>query len=178
MRPTKEDYDRYLWLVKRGRDLEWNEQLMSENRPFEVADPTMTFILLRASRDLLYMAEALNFDGAEISEWCTKLSDGIESLRNMSDELNGEITLSPGLGPFEVGLGLQVHRGTWSDGDVVSLHLPGIVRDDLSLRSESGTVYVGINSREHPVPFSRPAKASQVNAKLENEVLKLTFPSE
>ena len=82
MRPTKEDYDRYLWLVKRGRDLEWNEQFMSENRPFEVADPTMTFILLRASRDLLYMAEALNFDGTEISEWCTKLSDGIESLRN------------------------------------------------------------------------------------------------
>ena len=103
---------------------------------------------------------------------------GIDSLRKMSDELHGEILLSPGLGPFDVGLGLQVHRGTWSDGDVVSLHLPGIVRDDLSLRSESGTVYVGINSREHPVPFSRPAKASQVKAKLENEVLKLTFPSE
>ena len=82
MRPTKEDYDRYLWLVKRGRELEWDEQLMSKNRPFEVADPTMTFILLRACRDLLFMAEALNFDSAEISEWCTKLSDGIETLRN------------------------------------------------------------------------------------------------
>ena len=58
------------------------------------------------------------------------------------------------------------------------LHLPGIVREDLSLRSESGTVYVGINSREHPVPFDRPAKASQVNAKLENDILKLTFPEE
>jgi HSP20 family molecular chaperone IbpA len=73
---------------------------------------------------------------------------------------------------------LEVHRGTWSEGDDVLLHLPGIVRDDLSLRSESGTVYVGINSREHPVPFSRPAKASEVNAKLENDVLKLTFPPE
>ena len=86
--------------------------------------------------------------------------------------------IGDGLGPFEIGIGLDVHRGTWTDGDDVLLHLPGIVRDDLSLRSESGTVYVGINSREHPVKFSRPAKASQVNAKLEDEVLRLTFPSE
>ena len=97
-------------------------------------------------------------------------------MRQISNELHGEISLSEGLGPFDVGLGLEVHRGTWSDGDDVYLHLPGIVREDLSLRSESGVVYVGINSREHPVPFDRPAKASQVKAKLENEILKLTFP--
>ena len=82
------------------------------------------------------------------------------------------------MGPFSIGIGLEVHRGTWSEGDDVYLHLPGIVREDLSLRSESGTVYVGINSREHPVPFDRPAKASQVQAKLEDEILKLTFPPE
>ena len=103
---------------------------------------------------------------------------GLESLREMSNELHGSISVSDGLGPFTVGLGLDVHRGTWSDGDDVLLHLPGIVREDLSLRSEGGTVLVGINEREHPVPFSRPAKASEVNAKLENEVLRLTFPSE
>ena len=101
---------------------------------------------------------------------------GVESLRNISKELHGEIEISSGLGPFNIGLDLEVHRGTWLDGDEVYLHLPGIVREDLSLRSESGTVYVGINSREHPVPFDRPAKASQVEAKLENEILKLTFP--
>ncbi len=103
---------------------------------------------------------------------------GLESLREMSNELHGSISVGDGLGPFTVGLGLDVHRGTWSEGDDVLLHLPGIVRDDLSLRSEGGTVLVGINEREHPVPFSRPAKASEVNAKLENEVLRLTFPSE
>ena len=103
---------------------------------------------------------------------------GIESLRNISSELHGEIEVADGLGPFEIGLGLEVHRGTWSDGDDVYLHLPGIDRDDLSLRSESGTVLVGINSREHPVPFDRPAKASQVQAKLEDDVLRLTFPPE
>jgi len=99
-------------------------------------------------------------------------------LRNICAELHGEINISDGLGPFDIGLGLEVHRGTWSDGDNVLLHLPGIAREDLSLRSESGTVYVGINSREHPVPFDRPAKASQVNAKLEDDILRLTFPSE
>ena len=103
---------------------------------------------------------------------------GLESLREMSNELHGSISVGDGLGPFTVGLGLDVHRGTWSEGDDVLLHLPGIVREDLSLRSEGGTVLVGINEREHPVPFSRPAKASEVKAKLENEVLKLTFPSE
>ena len=103
---------------------------------------------------------------------------GIESLRSMSKELHGTIEIEPGLGPSEIGLGLEVHRGTWNNGDDVYLHLPGIVRDDLSLRSENGIVYVGINSREHPVKFSRPAKASQVNAKLDDEVLRLSFPPE
>ena len=103
---------------------------------------------------------------------------GIDSLREISNELHGAFEIDAGLGPFGIGIGLEVHRGTWSEGDDVYLHLPGIVREDLSLRSESGTVYVGINSREHPVPFERPAKASQVQAKLEDEVLKLTFPPE
>ena len=103
---------------------------------------------------------------------------GLDLLRSINSELHGEITISDGLGPFSIGLGLEVHRGTWSDGDDVMLHLPGIVREDLSLRSEAGVVYVGINSREHPVPFDRPAKASQVKAKLENDILKLTFPEE
>ena len=103
---------------------------------------------------------------------------GLESLRGMSSELHGSISIVDGLGPFAVGLGLEVHRGTWTEGDDVMLHLPGIVREDLSLRSEGGTVLVGINEREHPVPFSRPAKASEVKAKLENEVLRLSFPPE
>ena len=103
---------------------------------------------------------------------------GLDLLRDINSELHGQISISEGLGPFSIGLGLEVHRGTWTDGDDVFLHLPGIVREDLSLRSESGIVYVGINSREHPVPFDRPAKASQVKAKLENEILKLTFPEE
>lgn len=101
---------------------------------------------------------------------------GIESLRRISEEMHGKISMGEGLGPFQIGLGLEINRGTWVEGDDVYLHLPGIAREDLSLRSESGVVLVGINSREHQVPFNRPAKASDVVAKLENDVLRLTFP--
>ena len=103
---------------------------------------------------------------------------GLNLLRNMGSELHGDINIGNGLGPFAIGLGLEVNRGTWRDADDVYLHLPGIDREDLSLRSEAGTVFVGINEREHPVPFDRPAKASKVSAKLEEDVLKLTFPEE
>ena len=103
---------------------------------------------------------------------------GLNLLRNMGSELHGEINIGNGLGPFAIGLGLEVNRGTWRDADDVYLHLPGIDREDLSLRSEAGTVFVGINEREHPVPFDRPAKASKVSAKLEEDVLKLAFPEE
>ena len=103
---------------------------------------------------------------------------GLELLRAMGKELHGDIQIRDGLGPFQIGLGLEINRGTWSEEDDVYLHLPGIDRGDLSLRSESGTVYVGINDREHPVPFERPAKASKVAAKLDGDVLKLSFPPE
>lgn len=118
--------------------------------------------------------------GIHLHEVELKDSDihGLESLRSISKELHGAIEINDGLGPFPIGLGLEVHRGTWSNADDVMLHLPGIVREDLSLRSESGTILVGINGREHPVDFPRPAKASQVDAKLEDEVLRLTFPAE
>ena len=101
---------------------------------------------------------------------------GIDSLREIGSLMHGNIELEEGLGPFEIGLGLEASRGTWKDGDIVYLHLPGIDREDLSLRSEDGTLFVGVNEREHPVQFDRPAKASEVKAKLEEDILRLTFP--
>jgi HSP20 family molecular chaperone IbpA len=56
------------------------------------------------------------------------------------------------------------------------LHYPGIDRDDLSLRSEDGVLFVGLNGREREVVTSVPTKASQVKAKLEGDVLHLDVP--
>ena len=43
MRPTKADYDRYIWLVQRGRKLRWDDAALDQDPPFRVADPTMSF---------------------------------------------------------------------------------------------------------------------------------------
>ena len=82
MRPTNYDYDRYIWLVQRGARLQWNEAEMLKDTPFRVADPTMTFILLRACRDLAWLATELGQDTTEIATWIATLEAGADSLWN------------------------------------------------------------------------------------------------
>jgi len=96
MRPTKADYDRYIWLVNRGRDLGWDEEKMAKQRPFMVADPTLTFILLRANRDLARMAQDLGEDHAEIDTWSANLEAGAERLRNPETGIFEAINLRTG----------------------------------------------------------------------------------
>ena len=82
MRPTKFDYDRYVWLVQHGRRLNWDDARLAENPPFRVADPTMTFILMRAQRDLKAMGEAIGVLAPEIDGWIETLDAGSETLFN------------------------------------------------------------------------------------------------
>jgi len=82
MRPTKYDYDRYITLVNFGRENGWNEDAILKNGPFRVADPTMTFTLLRAHRDLKDMGDTLGFDTDEIAGWITALEVGAQTLWN------------------------------------------------------------------------------------------------
>jgi glycogen debranching enzyme len=96
MRPTKEDYDRYIWLVQRGRRMGWDEAKLAEDRPFRVADPTLTFILLRANRDLAVMAEALGEDRTEIDGWSAELEKGANRLRNADTGVFDAINLATG----------------------------------------------------------------------------------
>ncbi|MFK7894001.1 MAG: hypothetical protein AB8B63_24515 [Granulosicoccus sp.] len=82
MRPTKKDYDRYLWLVNQGRELAWDDASLLEQNPFRVADPSMTFTLLRAMRDLFYLGVKLGRETASIERWITELENGAETLWN------------------------------------------------------------------------------------------------
>lgn len=82
MRPTKYDYDRYIWLVQLGRRLHWSESRLAEANPFRVADPTMTFVLLRANRDLAELGRALGEDTGEIEGWISALEGGVDRLWN------------------------------------------------------------------------------------------------
>lgn len=82
MRPTKYDYDRYIWLVQMGNRLKWDQAALLEKNPFRIADPTMTFLLLRAHRDLMRTGEELGLDTSGMAEEIALLEQGAASLWN------------------------------------------------------------------------------------------------
>jgi hypothetical protein len=82
MRPTKLEYDRYLALVQWGRATGWNHAEISRTNPFQVADVGMSMILLRANRDLLWLAEQLGRgdEAAELRAIVATAEKGIDWL--------------------------------------------------------------------------------------------------
>jgi hypothetical protein len=97
MRPTKYDYDRYIWLVQAGRRHGWDEAAMLKETAFRVADPSMTFTLLRAQRDLAALGELLGQDTTAINKDIDILERGAGTLWNEQlgcfdsrDALHGE----------------------------------------------------------------------------------------
>ncbi len=96
MRPTKEEYDRYVWLVQQGRGHGWNDAEMAPVLPLRVADPTMTFILLRANRDLTALGLELGEDISELQAWTEELRTGAARLRNPETGIFDAINLATG----------------------------------------------------------------------------------
>lgn len=82
MRPTKYDYDRYIWLVQHGRGHKWDDAKLLKQAVFRVADPTMTFTLLRAQRDLAELGRMIGRDVSEIEADIKVLEAGAETLWN------------------------------------------------------------------------------------------------
>lgn len=108
---------------------------------------------------------------------------GVEALRTVGNLLYGESrVLEHSIGPHAVGdvLHHEVHRGMVTeleeDHERILLHFPGLERSDLSLRSEDGLLYVGVNGREQCIPTKTHVKSSQVKASLEGDVLTLLVP--
>jgi hypothetical protein len=58
-RPTKAQYDRYIWLVQRFRALGWDNAKLHDASPFQVVDPGFNAILMRSSADLAELAAEL-----------------------------------------------------------------------------------------------------------------------
>ena len=73
-RPSQEEYDKYISIVKFGRDHGWDQKVLTNQGPFLMADPGIFFILLRADRDLLWLAEQFGFDteAAQIKDWIAR----------------------------------------------------------------------------------------------------------
>ncbi len=61
-RPTKEQYDRYLWLVQHFRALNWDNTRLHDASPFQIVDPGFNAILIRSCSDLAEIAEAIGRD--------------------------------------------------------------------------------------------------------------------
>jgi hypothetical protein len=82
MRPTNEEYDRYLKLVEYGRETGWDHAHITREGPFAVADPGVTFILMRADRDLLELAKVLGAQDSahEIATWLYHAGDILPGL--------------------------------------------------------------------------------------------------
>jgi len=108
---------------------------------------------------------------------------GLERLRDVGISLYGDVkVIDDSLGPHPIGKALKhsIHRGMKREviGDIerIYLHYPGLIREELSLRSHEGILFVGLNGREREVKTKVPTKASRVKAKLENDVLQLDIP--
>ena len=71
MRPSDSEYNKYIHLLEYGKKTGWDHAHITREGPFAVADPGINFILLRANKDLLSIAEILNKDNhkAEIKKW-------------------------------------------------------------------------------------------------------------
>ena len=108
---------------------------------------------------------------------------GLQKLRTIANKLYGDIIEVPSdLGPHEIGdlVTHSIHRGMYSESseefESIFLHFPGIKREELTLRSDDGILFVGLNGREREIATSVSVKASQVEAKLEGDVLRLNIP--
>ena len=83
-RPSQEEYDKYITIVKFGRDYGWDQKQLTNEGPFLMADPGIFFILLRADRDLLWLAEQLGYaeEAEEIKGWIAKAEVAADSFWN------------------------------------------------------------------------------------------------
>src|SRR5829696_1483392 len=80
-RPTKEEYDRYLWLVELLRKASYEEAVIQRSHPFLVKDVLFSAILVAANEALLSLAglvEAPDEDRARIEDWISRGRRGLE----------------------------------------------------------------------------------------------------
>ena len=61
-RPTKAQYDRYIWLVNHFRSLGWDNGKLHDASPFQVVDPGFNGILIRGCQEISELAAELGMD--------------------------------------------------------------------------------------------------------------------
>jgi glycogen debranching enzyme len=106
-RPTKDWYDRYVWLIEHFRDLKWDTSKLHDASPFQVVDPGFNAILLRSCADLADLARALGMDdiAAENRRFAERGTAALENLWSEAhgqylcrDRISGTLVQSPSVG--------------------------------------------------------------------------------
>lgn len=88
-RPTKAQYDRYLWLVEHFRSLGWDNRRLHDASPFQLVDPGFNAILLRSCADLADLAEIL--DEPEIADASRARAEaGLKAMESLWSEKAGQ----------------------------------------------------------------------------------------
>jgi len=79
MRPTDDDYDRYVFLVELFKKNEYDEARIRQECPFLVQDPLFNSILCRSSESLVRIATILGEPADLPASWVEKTSAGIKN---------------------------------------------------------------------------------------------------
>lgn len=82
MRPSKAEYDRYIAMVQFGVKVGWDQEKIVRDGPFLMADPGITFVLLRAHEDLAVLGRALGEDVSEVESWAIELRNALPLIWN------------------------------------------------------------------------------------------------
>lgn len=88
-RPTKDWYDRYVWLVEHFRSLGWDTSRLHDASPFRVVDPGFNGILLRSCADLADLADQLG-QGDIATENRAFAARGAAALESLWSEAHGQ----------------------------------------------------------------------------------------
>ena len=88
-RPTKVQYDRFVWLLERFRGLDWDNSKLHDASPFRVVDPGFNAILIRSCDDLAELAASLGLaDVARRNRDFAKR--GLAALESLWSERHGQ----------------------------------------------------------------------------------------
>lgn len=93
LRPTDDDYNRYIQIVNDCKSYNWNNLEIYNHGLFNVCDPGVQFIFLRACKDLYKLAIHLNrnLSYEYLERWITLYENGSNKLWN--DSINAYSTL-------------------------------------------------------------------------------------
>ena len=79
MRPSDEDYDRYVYLVDLFRRTDYDEEAIRQECPFLVQDPLFNSILCRANQSLVRIAAIIGEPADTPRSWMERTEEGIRT---------------------------------------------------------------------------------------------------